>query len=255
MPKVGKRNKPDESFVERPQEETQSKARRISLRVDEDGAIDWSQSTEQQKEAFFEAISKDPDTLEKVAASLGEDGEIQVGPVTEDHVKTALTYYAKGEALLIPYIIKKKSKGLIKVDPEFANKVFAFEPEELNEMAPDGAQFANEEVIPHLPEWMSNWITELGPGEKFLGALVFHTFAKTTALLNHLKTQPQTVEGNAQPTTETASGTNGSGAAHVCPVENCGKYFATAWDLGHHITEHGTNATHPTPKDVSRILM
>ena len=236
-----KRNKPDDSFVERPQEETQSKARRISLRVDEDGAIDWSQSTEQQKEAFFAAVANDPETLEKVAASIGEDGEIKAGPVTEDHVKTALTYYAKGEALLIPYIIKKKSKGLIKVDSKLAEKVFSFEPEELDAMAPDGAQFANEEIIPNLPEWLSKWIFELGPGEKFLGALVFHTFAKTTALLNHLKTQPQTIEGNDQPVTEAAGGTNG-GAAHVCPVAGCGMYFSSAFDLGHHITVHGANA-------------
>lgn len=237
-----KRNKAEDSFVERPQEETQSKARRISLRVDEDGAIDWSQSTEQQKEAFFAAVASDPETLEKVAASIGDEGEIKAGPVTEDHVKTALTYYAKGEAILIPYIIKRKSKGLIKVDPELANKVFAFAPEEFDTMAPDGAQFANEEIIPNLPEWLSKWIFELGPGEKFLGALFFHTFAKTTALLNHLKTQPQTVEGNFQPVQEAASGTNGSGAAHVCPVVGCDAYFSSAVDLGHHITIHGPNA-------------
>lgn len=204
---MAKRQKPSDAFVERPQEETQtSKSRRISLRVDDSGAIDWTGASDEQKEAFYSAVTSDPDTLLKVAASVEEGGEGEVvGPVTEDHVKIFLKYYGKAEAFIVPAIIKKKSKGLVKVDPAIAEKTFEFSDEELNSMAPDGAEFANKEIIPNLPEWLSKWIFELGPGEKFLGAMAFHTWMRTMALMDYLKTQPQTVDASVATVPSAAS--------------------------------------------------
>lgn len=211
---MNKKEKPDEAFVERPQEETQGgRARRISLKLDAEGAIDWSQLSEKQKDLFFETISSDPDVLEKIAGSLGEDGAVETpaGPVTAEHVKWFLTWYAKGEAIAIPWFIKSKSKGLIKIPPKVAEEIYSFDEKTLEDLSPNGAQFANEVVIPNLPEWMTRWITELGPGEKFIGGLLLHTAIKTTALVEWIKTQPQTVDaaGTATVPSPASSPTNG----------------------------------------------
>lgn len=193
-----KKEKPVEAFVERQQEETQSnRSRRISLRVNEEGAIDWSQMSDKQKEMFFETISNDPDVLERVAGAVGDGEGGEAGLITEDHVKWFLSMYAKGEAWAIPAYIKKQSKGLVVIPPKVAEEVYSFSEKELESMGPDGAQFANESIIPNLPEWMKGWIVELGPGAKFIGALMIHTVMKTQALTEWLKTQPRTVDAAA----------------------------------------------------------
>lgn len=201
------REKPSEAFVERPQEETQGRrGRRISLKLDENGAIDWSQLSDDQKDQFFSTITNDPDVLEKIAASFGDGDEgdgATGGPVSVDEVKMALTLYAQGEAWLIPAYIKKQSKGLVKIPPEVAQQIFQFSPETLDKMAPDGAQFANETLIPILPDWLKDLLLNIGPGAKFFGALAMHTILCTNQLLAYIKTMPRVVEAE-NPATQTS---------------------------------------------------
>jgi hypothetical protein len=197
---VAKREKPADSFVERPQEETQSsRARRISLRVNEDGAIDWSAASDKQKEDFFNVIAADPDVLEKVASSLGDETEGGLeagGPVTAEHIKKVLPYYTKAESHLICLFLDKKSKGLIKLDPAKVEKFYEFSPEAVEELAPLGAESINTDIIPHLPEWLVEFFEELGSSAKFFGGLAMHSFISTQELLKWLNSQPKTVDAN-----------------------------------------------------------
>jgi len=204
------RDKPDEAFVERPQEETQSqrRGRRISLKLDENGAIDWSQLSDVQKEQFFSTITNDPDVLEKVAASVGEEGEVSgEGQLcTVEHIKMFLGLYSQAESYVIPAYIRKKSKGLVKIPQDVAAKCFAFDPTTMDKIAPDGAQFVNEQIIPNLPEWLKEFLLEVGPGARFLGALAFHTIICTQQLVAYIRTMPKTVEAeDSAPSATTAS--------------------------------------------------
>lgn len=200
---MARKEKPADSFVERPQEEQSgSKARRISLRVTDEGKIDWSQVSDKQKESFVEAVTNDPDALEMIGAAVGGDGEAKLaGPVTVEHVKTALDWYAKGEAWAIPLLIKKKSKGLIVIPPDVANAAYQFQEETKSVLAPDGAQFINEEIIPNLPEWLKKFIFEVGPGAKFLGGIALHSIMSTMQLIEYIKTMPKTIEHDPNVTT------------------------------------------------------
>jgi hypothetical protein len=207
-----KKQKPDEAFVERPQEETQTgRARRISIRTDADGAIDYSQMSDAQKEMFFSTLSNDPEVLEKIAASVAgmdENGAAGVGPVTAEHIKKVLPYYSKAEARIICIVLAKKSKGLIKLPAEQAEKFYEFAPETIEELAPLGAQAINEDIIPHLPEWLVKFCEELGPSAKFFGGLAMHSFISTQELLKWLQSQPRTVE--AEVTVPSAAGNEGA---------------------------------------------
>lgn len=184
-----KKEKAPDSFVERPQEESSgSKSRRISIRVKDDGTIDWSQVSDTQKEAFVNAVTSDPDALEMIGAAVGDDGEVlPVGPVTEAHIKTALEWYAKGEAYAIPAFIKQRTRGKIIIPPDVATEAYTFADTTKDTMAPDGAQFFNEEVIPNLPEWLKKFIFEVGPGARFFGALAAHSVVSTMGILNYIK--------------------------------------------------------------------
>lgn len=196
---MAKRAQPEDAFVERPIEEnTPSRSRRLSLRLNDEGGIDWSQSTDDQKQAFLDAIANDPDALEKMSeVAAGMEGEESSGPVTAEQVKTFLTLYAKGEAYFVPWFIKKQSKGLIRIAPEVAEKFYQFSQEQLDSMAPDGAEFANKELIPNLPDWLKDWLFVIGPGAKFFGALALHTVVGTTGLINYIKQQPRTVDASS----------------------------------------------------------
>jgi hypothetical protein len=235
-----KREKPDVAFVERPPEEDQGKKpRRISLQVTEDGSIDWSQITDKQRDQFFETISNDPDVLEKVASSIGDEEGVTDGQyVTPEHIKTALPYYAKGEARLMQFILNKKSKGLIKIPIATLEKFYEFDPKTMDTLAPDGAECINKDVIPNLPEWLIKFIFEMGPTFRFVGGLAAHSVVSTMALINYLQQMPQTIESSA---VNMPSGANGgaTGGPHKCPVGECGMGFNTAFDLGQHVVTHG----------------
>lgn len=197
---MSRKEKPEDAFVERPQPETaNSRSRRISLRVNEEGSIDWSAATDKQKEDFFNVIATDPDVLEKVASSLGDESEGGAGlegPVTAEHIKKALPYYTKAESHLICMFLDKKSKGLVKLQPSQVEKFYEFSPETVEELAPLGAEALNKDIIPHLPEWLVEFFEELGPSAKFFGGLAMHSFISTQELLKWLNTQPKTVDAN-----------------------------------------------------------
>ena len=190
------KEKPEEAFVERPQEENQpSRASRISLHVSEDGTIDWSQATDAQKQAFIQTVTHDPETLEMIGSAVGDE-ETPEGFVTPAHMKIFLEGYAGAERAAIPWLIEQKSKGLIKIPKEVAKEIYSFTEEEKESIAPDGAKFVNEELMPNLPDWFKEWLFAFGPGAKFLAALAIHTSMKTITLIDYIKQQPQTVDAN-----------------------------------------------------------
>jgi hypothetical protein len=189
------RDKPDDAFVERPQQDSTPRTHRISLRVDDDGHIDWSNVTDQQKESFVKAVTNDADAMEMLGNAIGGDEEpIQSGIVTVEHVKTGLEMYSKLEAWAIKTIIKKKSRGLIIIPPEVAEAAYKFPEETKTLLAPDGAQAINETVIPALPEWLQELLLEAGPGARFLGGLAIHSVMSTMQIIQYIKTMPRIID-------------------------------------------------------------
>lgn len=201
-----------EAFVENPAPEVgPRRSSRLSLKISEEGNIDWDSISERQKSQFAELVANDATALEMIGlkAGEGEVGEGDTGYVKPQHVEMFLDLYVKGERLLIPKIIKTKSKGMIVIPPAMAAEAFNFSAEQKAEMCPSGAEWANATI----PESWLKWLTEnIGPGVKFFGLLTMHTMQQTESVVEMWKkaqgsppgatVQPPT-NGQAQPQQET----------------------------------------------------
>ena len=192
--------KPSEAFVERPQSETDRGAgrpQRLSLRLTDEGTVDWEQVSESQKEKFYNAVLNDPDALERIATAVGGDAIEVEDPlaVKPKHIGYFLDGFAWLERQVLPKYIAKKSNNQVIITPEIAHQAFSFTDEQKQEMGPDGAAFANESIMPHLPEWLREWLLKVGPGTKFFGALIACGLEQTKAAVKlAVQTNPQPVQ-------------------------------------------------------------
>lgn len=190
------RSQPEDSFVERATSDTAGKTTsgRISLRMSDDGLVDWENTPDKTKSRLRELLSSDPNLLEMVGEALGgEEGEgvVLPGQVTEKHIHMFLEAFAAGERFLIPWFIKSRTKGQVKLNPEKVSEVYQFSDEDKALLGPSGAQWANES----LPEWIRKWITEVGPGAQFFGHLAFISYMQTKMLLDDWKKEHSRIPG------------------------------------------------------------
>lgn len=202
MQRKNKMPKDRDAFVEHPPEEGRPRrVQRISLKVTEEGTIDWDSASDSQKEQFATLVANDPTALEMIGLKAG-DGEPEGGfHVKPEHVGMFLDGYAKVQRFLIPKIIERKSKGVVRITPGMAAAAFNFTDEQKEELGPDGAAWANETI----PESWRQWLMEnVGPGVKFFGSLFVMTMQQTEAAIKMWKeSQGQTIDGtaNVQPPT------------------------------------------------------
>lgn len=215
-----KRDKPSDSFVEH-KGEGNVRQQRITLPLDAEGHIDWDAVSDKKRVAFVEAVTTDDHTLgalqlERKKAEGG--GSLWVTP---QHVKDALDIYATAEAFIIPKVVLKQSKGIVRITPEIASAAFVFTPEQKEQMGPCGAEWANQT----FPEWLKKFLLEIGPGAKFFGLLVMITVAQTKAAVDmwRLESGQHGVSVAGEPTPEPAAASvppNGKGNTEVIPVGN-----------------------------------
>lgn len=174
---------PTDAFVERGGESAPSRPRRITLRIAESGNIDWENTSDKQKQAFAEIVSQDPDALEMIGLASGGDSPADPLAVTPEHVGMFLDLFAVAETYMIPLVIAKQSKGIIRITKEQASAVYSFTPEQKKTLGGPGAEWANQ----NFPEWLRKFLLEMGPGAQFFGGLAMISYAQTKQLIENWK--------------------------------------------------------------------
>jgi len=149
---------------------------RVTLRMDSQGAADWSALSETKQEQLAGAISKNPEALgailrasPELTKQLGIAG-VDFG-VKPEHVKRILKILNSAEKAILPHIINKqateKLKRPFRLDPDIVQQGMTLTPEQLEAAAVPGAMAANE----HLPQSIKDYIVKIGPLGEFLGAI------------------------------------------------------------------------------------
>lgn len=197
---------PQESFVENPAvAESTTKPQRISLRVSEDGSIDWDSASQKTKDLFSSVVSQDPTALEMIGLAAGGAGaELPEGYVTPEQMRDFLNGYSWLVRYLAPVVVEKKSHGLIRCNKMVAEQTFRFSDNQLDMLAPNGAEWVNNS----MPEWMRKFIFEtVGPGAKFFGGLAFITYGQIQAYATAcVKLNPPAGAENTMPSAVSPNG-------------------------------------------------
>ena len=129
-----------DAFVTREIDEpSPSKAERISLKLKDDGLVDWESHRGDTKEKIIKAFANDPEALKLIGmqSPLLPDGQ----GWSEENAKVALETLATVDAWLVSFVLKTTMK--MPLDPQVQAKAFKFTPEQLKEMAPRAARVAN----------------------------------------------------------------------------------------------------------------
>lgn len=129
----------DDAFVRRNVDETPTKAERISLKLKDDGTVDWDSHRGDTRERIVKAFSNDPETLRMIGLSspLLPAGQ----GVTDENARAALRLLATANGMLIPVVTKMFFK--MKIEPKVATQAFQFTDSQLDEMSPRAARIAN----------------------------------------------------------------------------------------------------------------
>lgn len=189
-------DRPSEAFVERTSATGTPRPARISLQLDENGAVNFDALSEKTREKLASAIKNTPEAGSKLGLNSLPSVQASIYEVSEEHVKRFLDLYAMAERFVIPAQIEKavEKKTLGAFKPKFTDEmkeqIFSFSDEEKNFLAPDGALWANTS----LPEWLKKFLFEtIGPGSRFFGGLALISY-------NHMKLGAKLlVEGGAAP--------------------------------------------------------
>lgn len=169
----------------------------VYVPLNEFGQLDTARLRDAQREG-----------IEQARIALGATGggsstavEGSVGLITEEHMKIVLKYYGYLPANTIPSLINPKLRvaGRPEISSDMALSSYMLTSEQIESMAPDGAQFFNQ-LIEGLPQWVKDLIFSVGPGAKFFGQLAIITAMQTKAMLDAYKIQ-NPIE--AQPESET----------------------------------------------------
>lgn len=170
--------------------------RRIVLPLNDEGGVDWVAIRPKTRDKFINLVSKDPMALEAIGLKTAEvTQEENALAVTESHVKYFLEGYATIERLIIPKLIAQRTKGQVVLSSAIVDTCFNFTDEQKNELAPSGAQWANEA----LPESIRKFLLQIGPGAKFFGllGLISYNQMRTALILYHNETQKTTAPNGA----------------------------------------------------------
>lgn len=172
-------DRPSEAFVERTSPTGTPRPARISLQLDENGAVNFDALSEKTREKLASAIKNTPEAGSKLGLNSLSSVQPSDYTVSEEHVKRFLDLYSMAERFVIPAqiekAIEKKTLGAFK--PKFTNEmkeqIFSFTDEQKNFLAPDGALWANTS----LPEWLKKFLFEtIGPGSRFFGGLALISY-------------------------------------------------------------------------------
>jgi hypothetical protein len=124
-----------EAFVQREIDEPRegSKADRISLKLKDDGLVDWDSHRSDTKEKIVAALKNDPVVLRALGLGVPEG-------ITEENAHAALKGLAQVDAILVSIVMKFGFK--MPLDPP-ALEAFEFTRSQLDEMVPRAARIAN----------------------------------------------------------------------------------------------------------------
>ena len=165
-------NRDDEAFVQTDPEEGQlappTVLRRQKLLI-ENGAIQWEQIPEANRDAVVELMASDPTLLEKIAGMASEEGDVEQeqGILKIEHASMFLDLLSWIERSVGPALVSRYSKGQIKVNPQVAREAFSFKDEQKTELCP-GLRNLGEEYI---PEKIKLWIAATSEKWMVLGKL------------------------------------------------------------------------------------
>ena len=129
-----------DAFVAREIDEpSPSKAERISLKLKDDGLVDWESHRGDTKEKIIKAFANDPEALKLIGmqSPLLPDGQ----GWSEENAKVALETLATVDAWIVSFVLKTALK--MPLDPVVQAKAFKFTEPQLKEMAPRAARVAN----------------------------------------------------------------------------------------------------------------
>ena len=162
----------------------------------ETGAIDHARVRDANKQLFEQvktAIAHESSAGEAIV------GEVQI--ISEENVKWALKRYMDGCSYAAPALLRSRSQGVIDIPHDLAKQVYRLTDEQLSELAPDGAKFANQQ-FEKLPQWIKEWFLAIGPGAKFFGQLAVITAMQTQTLVQEwqkLHPQPEAETAESKP--------------------------------------------------------
>jgi hypothetical protein len=129
-----------EAFVTREVDEPNpSKAERISLKLKDDGLVDWESHRGDTKEKIIKAFANDPEALKLIGlqSPLLPDGQ----GITEENARVALAVIAQIDGFVAGFLLKQFAK--MPLDPQVQARAFTFTEPQMKEMAPRAARVAN----------------------------------------------------------------------------------------------------------------
>jgi hypothetical protein len=192
----------EQAFVENEEavEKKRTGKRKISLKLDSDGQIQWDTVSEDQKAELISGLLTDQDA-QAAFKEMESTGAVEVGPLhfTSEHVGMLLDGVAILCRMTIPAIIKNRSKGIVNIGPEIASKAFRYTAEQKESLGPDGAAFLNEQV----PESWKEWLLKIGPGARFFGGMAMCIKLQTDSAMELWKKNRPTAASATEPTPPT----------------------------------------------------
>lgn len=189
-----------EPFVEK------KRKRRLSIKLDSDGIADLTSLSEDEKSDLIAGMLQDEDTQSAFRQMSTTPSIVNPeGLVSPDDIRRVLEAFSWIECIVMPRIIRLRTRQIkdkqlvregIEISPQVAAKAFTFSDQQLDKLAPLGAQAANN----HLPEKIRKWISATGPGAEFLGLLLLalNQQMKTAIILQSVEDQTRARMGAGQ---------------------------------------------------------
>lgn len=201
------------AFVEK------KRRRKMSVHLDEDGIVDVSALSDEEKTNLIAGMLRDADTQAAFSQMSTTAPGITPGMLSPDDVRRLLQWFEVVEVAVMPKIIKMRTtvkmhgqvvKEGVLISPQVAVKAFTFPPETMEKMAPLGAMAANV----HLPEKIRLWLTSIGPGSEFIGLFLLSINAQVKSAILMQSVLDQAAKGQVT-SHEPAPQASGNGGPHV----------------------------------------
>jgi hypothetical protein len=128
-----------EAFVTRQVEEPERRAERVSIPLDEKGAVNWDGMRPDTREKVINAFANDPESLKAIglASPLLAPGQ----GITDENARQALKIIAIADGYLASFVLRIFVK--FSLDADVARDAFTFSDKQLDEMSPRAARLAN----------------------------------------------------------------------------------------------------------------
>lgn len=195
-----------DAFVRRDVDEPQTKAERISLKLKDDGLIDWESHRGDTKERIVKAFANDAEALRLIGL---QSPLLPAGQgVTEENATAALNALAALDAMLIPFAVKIFTK--MQIERPVAVKAFTFSDKELKEMAPRAARLANKYSSAAMLKYQDE-IALLGMFGLYLSQQVQLAVLMQVQLNAHKAAQQKTVQTMPENASQPVNGQEATG--------------------------------------------